>query len=230
MKNLNFPVMLIFTCCLFVGISCKKDDPSNVPIIIEESTPVTDYDGNTYKTVRIGDQIWMAENLRTTHYSDGTPVQNFIYNNEETNVSKYGRLYRWAAAMRNATSSNSNPSGIQGVSPVGWHIPSNAEWLELVNNLGGSSVAGGKLKSIGTTDWVEPNTGATNESLCNALPAGFYRVDGVYMKLNEWCIFNTSTSTGVEGISVCMLKNNSNAIISEMFHPLDAVSVRCVKN
>jgi len=225
MNIISFMLVAILSCCCVFSISYKKDDP----LIIEEALPVTDYDGNEYRTVRIGNQIWMAENLKTTHYSDGTPVQNYIYNNEETNVSKYGRLYRWAAAMRNAASSNSNPSGIQGVSPDGWHVPSSAEWIELINNLGGSTVAGGKLKSIGTTDWLEPNTSATNGSLLNVLPAGFYRVDGAFMKLNEWSVLISSTTTGI-GISVRMLKNNSQGIISEIFHPLDAVSVRCVKN
>jgi uncharacterized protein (TIGR02145 family) len=225
----NYYLLITSTICLlFLNINCNKDDSSK-EITIEEATPVTDYDGNTYKTVRIGDQTWMAENLRTTHYSDGTLVQNFVYNNDETNVSKYGRLYRWAAVMRSAASSNSNPSGVQGVSPEGWHIPSSAEWLELINNLGGTAVAGGKLKSIGTTDWIEPNTGATNESILNGLPAGFFRVDGVFMKLNEWCIFISSTTTGI-GISVHMLKSNSANITPEMFHPMDALSVRCVKN
>jgi uncharacterized protein (TIGR02145 family) len=79
--------------------------------------------------------------------------------------------------MNGAASSTTNPSGIQGVCPTGWHLPSDAEWTELTDYLGGTSVAGGKLKETGTTHWTSPNTGATNETGFTALPGG-YRNDG----------------------------------------------------
>lgn len=113
-----------FFAALLLLISCEENDKPTGDITIEESDPVVDYDGNSYKTVKIGYQIWMAENLKTTHYNDGTPVQSFVYNNEENSATNYGRLYQWAATMRNSVSSNSNPSGVQGISPQGWHIPS----------------------------------------------------------------------------------------------------------
>ena len=109
---------------------------------------VTDYDGNTYNTVQIGNQCWMKENLKTTHYSDGTeiPLSTTIYpygdtitplryypNNLSSNLTAYGYWYNWEAVMKNAPSSNNNPSGRQGVCPVGWHVPSKAEWEELIN-------------------------------------------------------------------------------------------------
>jgi len=88
------------------------------------------------------------------------------------NYSAYGVLYNWPAAMNSETSSTANPSGVQGVCPTGWHIPSDAEWTELTDYLGGRNVAGGKLKEIGTTHWNSPNTGATNETGFTALPGG----------------------------------------------------------
>nr|MDA3821321.1 FISUMP domain-containing protein [Bacteroidales bacterium] len=108
-----------------------------------ETGTVTDYDNNTYNTVKIGNQWWMAENLKTTHYANGTEIQLIentstwaalgfevkamcYYDNSSTNANTYGALYNWAAAMNGANSSYSNPSLVQGVCPAGWHLPSDA--------------------------------------------------------------------------------------------------------
>ena len=212
-------------------LSCNKETPSNAePLVIEEGQPVSDYDGNVYRTITIGNQTWMAENLRSTHYSDGTPLENFCYNNDTACAAQYGRLYRWAAAMRHAESSNSNPSRVQGASPTGWHVPGDAEWQELIDALGGSAAAGGKLKTTDTLAWLSPNTGATNESRFNALPAGFYRVDDVFMSMRERAILATSTAAGSMAVMVRTLRNSSAEIVPEQFQPQDAGSVRCVRN
>ena len=103
---------------------------------------VTDYDGNSYDAVRIGNQVWMASNLRTTHYANGEDIPDgnttsdtepYRYNpdNNEANVAAYGYLYNWPAVMHGASSSSANPSGVQGVCPDGWHVPSDAEWSQL---------------------------------------------------------------------------------------------------
>ncbi|MBQ7489819.1 MAG: fibrobacter succinogenes major paralogous domain-containing protein [Bacteroidales bacterium] len=112
---------------------------------------VTDYDGNVYQTIYIGAQCWMKENLKTTHYSNGAAITKMVpstcastfptssnkfyyeYNNDNSNVTTRGLLYSWAAVMNGAGSSSNNPSGIQGICPSGWHVPSNAEWCELEN-------------------------------------------------------------------------------------------------
>ena len=140
-----------------------------IPLIIElEYLTVTDIDGNVYRAVQIGDQVWMAENLKTTHYADGTPIQRIL--GDSAFAETYGALYLWTAAMNAEASSTTNPSGIQGVCPTCWHLPSDVEWTELTDYLGGKSVAGGKLKESGTTHWDSPNTGATNETGFTALP------------------------------------------------------------
>ena len=95
---------------------------------------VTDYEGNYYETVLIGDQCWMAENLRSSKYSDGVDISGDYYK-DASYLENYGRVYTWSAIMRGATSSNANPSGVQGVCPEGWHLPSDAEWLELENQI-----------------------------------------------------------------------------------------------
>jgi uncharacterized protein (TIGR02145 family) len=197
-----------------------------------ETGTVTDVDGNVYKTVKIGNQWWMAENLKTTRYSDGTPIENFVYENDTSNIEIYGRLYRWAAAVRNAPSSNSNPSGIQGVSPQGWHIPSDAEWQELINYLGEESTAGGKLKEAGFDHWLEPNTGATNETGFNAIPGGWFDVTGNnFWGMGQRCFFLTSTAApGNDPVYIRHLRYNNASIPIGDLHPDDASSVRCVKD
>lgn len=107
---------------------------------------VTDYDGNTYSTVQIGSQCWMKQNLRTTHYANGTSIAlgssastttayRYYPKNNSSNVSDYGYLYNWKVVMRNSSSSSANPSGVQGVCPNGWHVPSDAEWTQLTDYL-----------------------------------------------------------------------------------------------
>ncbi len=165
---------------LYLLLHKKSGEPS---LVIEPAGTVSDYDGNVYAAVRIGDQVWMAENLRSTHYSDGAPIECWPYNDDPAMARTYGRLYRLAALTRGAASSVANPSGVQGAAPQGWHIPSPAEWQQLAATLGGASVAGGKLKESGTAHWLSPNTGATNESLFAGLPAGFRGVTGNFQWL-----------------------------------------------
>lgn len=130
-------------------------------------------DGKVYQTVTIGNQVWMAENLAylPSVVGAGTGSQTtpyyyvYGYNGTDVNAAKatsnyatYGVLYNWSAAVN--------------ACPAGWHLPSDAEWTQLTDYLGGQSVAGGKLKETGTTHWSSPNTGATNETGFTALPGG----------------------------------------------------------
>ena len=140
---------------------------------------MTDQDGNVYKTITIGTQTWMAENLRTTKYRDGTvipPISGYAgwytdslgvyytYNNtpDAVSIATYGRLYNWYAVTDS-----------RNIAPAGWHVPTDAEWTTLTTYLGGESVAGSKMKETGTTHWFTLNTGATNESGFTALPSGW---------------------------------------------------------
>jgi len=149
---------------------------------------ITDSENNTYKTVFIGTQQWMAENLKVSKYSDGTTIPNITdntqwqnnttgawayYNNDAVNNAKYGKLYNWYAVSK-ATNGNKN------VCPTGWHVPTDAEWTVLTDYLGGNSIAGGKLKEVGTTNWNSPNTDATNTSLFTGLPGGSRDSNGNY--------------------------------------------------
>jgi len=165
---------------------------------------VTDIDGNIYKTITIGTQTWMAENLRTTKYRNGVAIPNVTdstvwtslttgawcnYNNDASNVQrKYGKLYNWYAATDS-----------RNIAPKGWHVPSDAEWSILTTYLGGEEVAGGKLKETGTFNWVSPNSGATNETGFSALPGGYCEgFDGTFGAVGMfgkwWC--TTESGTG----------------------------------
>jgi len=186
---------------------------------------VTDYDGNVYNTVTIGNQIWLSENLKSLHYSDGSAISEvWVYDDNESNAELYGRLYTWDGAMNYSTT-----EGAQGVCPTGWHVPSDAEWTELGNYLGGNVVAGGKLKSTGTELWQEPNAGATNESGFSALPAGEYD-DTHYQLLGQYAVIWSSTQT-----STIWAKYRYLAYLDAELHPYNyyqdfRYSVRCVKD
>ncbi|MFH0842171.1 MAG: fibrobacter succinogenes major paralogous domain-containing protein [Bacteroidota bacterium] len=202
-------------------------------------------DGNIYHGVKIGDQVWMAENLRylpgvvgpatgssTTSYYyvygyNGTSVTDA---KGTSNYTTYGVLYNWPAAMNGATSSTANPSGVQGVCPTGWHLPSDAEWTELTNYLGGESVAGGKLKEIGTSHWNSPNTGATNESGFTALPGGYRKLDGAFSNIGGTGYWPSTT----ENITFYNWSRSMYWDISDVYRSNgekeSGFSVRCVKD
>ncbi len=158
-------------------ISCNDNSTSSND---DKTVTLTDIDGNDYKTIKIGDQLWMAENLKVTHYRNGDEIQNVTdvitwsglstgaycdYNFDIDNSIIYGHLYNWYAV-----------SDVRNIAPEGWHVASNSEWGDLVNFLGDN--AGGKLKD--TTDWASPNTGATNESGFNGLPGGHSYSNGKF--------------------------------------------------
>jgi len=148
---------------------------------ITGTVTVTDIDGNIYKTIKIGEQWWMAENLKVKHYRNGDLIPNVAgpsewcslskgawctYDNKEEFAHKYGYLYNWFAIEDN-----------RNIAPENWHVPNNEEWQVLIDYLGGFFYAGGKMKANGnlkdgTGLWDPPNEDATNESGFSALPSG----------------------------------------------------------
>ena len=164
---------------------------------------ITDVEGNSYKTVTIGTQTWMAENLKVSKYNDGTPMSNVkdsiewsklttgawcYYNKDEKNNAKYGKLYNWYAVSKTS-------NGNKNVCPTSWHVPTDSEWMVLTDYLGGITVARGKLKEVGTTSWNSPNTDATNTSLFSALPGGFRGDDGSYDGIGVGGVWWSSTES-----------------------------------
>jgi uncharacterized protein (TIGR02145 family) len=186
---------------------------------------VTDADGNVYPIIQIGDQWWMAANLNVTSDPDGEPITGRCYDDDEENCEIYGRLYTWDTTMNGSTE-----EGAPGICPLGWHIPGDAEWQELINCLGGESVAGGRMKETGVLHWSSPNTGATNESEFNALPTGFLDFTGEFRGLGEVCILRTSSSQDPYEVYVRELTSAGTSITRGGIHPDDAIPIRCVKD
>lgn len=202
-------------------------------------------DGNVYNYVTIGTQIWMAENLKylpdvvgPNTFSNTIPYY-YVYGYNGTDVveakasanySTYGVLYNWSAAMSGAASSDLNPSGVQGICPDGWHLPSDFEWLYLAFYLVGDSVAGGKLKEAGTLHWDSPNTNATNETGFTALPGGFCDNVGSFYDIRRNSIWWSST----EFNSTRAIYRNILYSYADLFkynvNKDRGHSVRCVKN
>lgn len=232
MKKLSSIFALLF---LFTNLNIKAQQKGNV----------TDYDGNVYQTVVIGNQEWMAENLKVKHNSDGTEIPLVesnsewddlswtdkaycIYDNDPSNFDTYGVLYTWTAAMDGALSSDLNPSGVQGICPEDWHLPSEAEWIELRDYLG--SNAGGKLKEAGTSHWNSPNEGATNETGFTALPGGIRYSNGNFGAIGDegtWWTTSENNAGVPWRISLSFL---AGSVGSGWIIKNTGVSVRCLKN
>ena len=208
--------------------------------ISQETGTVTDIDGNVYNTVQIGDQWWMAENLKVTHYRNGDPIPNVTdatewinlksgaccnYENNEANVAIYGRLYNWYAVNED-----------RNIAPEGWHTPSHEEWQKLVDYLGGDAIAGGKMKTTGTIEegtglWHSPNAGASNESGFSALPGQYRsRSTGAFTPLGFGAFFWSSTA-GVDSMALYhyFSSSGSGAYFTMTNYPT-GFSVRCIKD
>jgi len=190
---------------------------------------VTDYDGNIYEIITIGDQVWLKENLKSLHYCDGTLIPDVVaYNNDDSLSAIYGLLYTWDAAMNGSTE-----PGVQGVCPCDWHLPTGEEWTILENYLGGPNVAGGKMKESGTEHWLSPNTGATNSSGFTGLPAGefdSYFTPNKFWLLHTAAVFWTSSQTNPLQATERYLSHDDAACGSLAWYKVMKYSIRCIKD
>lgn len=175
-------------------------------------TIVDPRDGKTYKTVTIGTQTWMAENLAFKACNGGC----WPYENKASNAAAYGYLYNWDAARK--------------ACPSAWHLPADAEWSKLVESLGGESAAGGKLKEAGAAHWATPNTGATNESGFSALPGGGRSYDGKFSTIGRDGAWWSSTEDDAMSAWYRGLYNRISD--AKRFRSIKAngYAVRCVKD
>jgi uncharacterized protein (TIGR02145 family) len=195
---------------------------------------VTDFDGNVYHTIKIGTQIWMAENLKATHYRNGSLIQYVMdnttwsnllsgaycdYNNDITKSEIYGKLYNWYAVHDS-----------RNIAPLGWHVASFAEWETLISFLGGSGVAGGKLKETGFIHWTSPNTGASNETGFSALPGGQRDDIGSYLGIGNKAYWWTSTELITNWPGYASVSFNSGTLTDDFIEVERGLSVRCIKD
>jgi len=222
--------------------SCTPQDAPN--------TFTDSRDGKVYKTVTIGEQVWMAENLAylpsvvgpATGSEDAgneTVAFYYVYGYDGTDVaaakatanySTYGVLYNWTAAMNGAASNDANPSGVQGVCPDGWHLPSDEEWTQLADFLGGTSVAGGKMKEAGTAHWTTPNTDATNSSGFTALPGGYRSNAGAFSGFGTNGLWWSSSQYGTSNAWFHTLYYDGSYVLRSHANKENGFSVRCVRD
>ena len=196
---------------------------------------VKDIDGNVYKTVTIGTQVWMVENLKTTKYRNGDPIPHVLvnttwaaltngaycwYNNDITaNKATYGALYNWFTVIDK-----------RHIAPSGWHVPTDGEWAILTTFLGGKSFAGGKLKETLTSHWSSPNTGATNNSGFTALPGGYRDKFGVFSMVGNIGGWWASTQYSKSVAWYRYVDYNSSIVYSCSSYKNSGFSVRCIKD
>ena len=204
---------------------------------------MTDQQGNVYKTIVIGTQEWMAENLKTSIYQNGEPISNVTdlnqwdgltagawtyYNNDSQNECPYGKLYNWYAVV--------DP---RNVCPLGWHVPTDEEWSILINYLdpnaaGGDNfnTAGGKMKTAGLQYWINPNQDAVNESGFSGLPGGalYSNVGAGFSTIGEYGHWWTSTGPGPNLAWIrFMIISNGNAYRT-LNYKRYGFSVRCLRD
>ena len=195
---------------------------------------VTDIDGNKYNTVKIGSQVWLVENLKVTHYNNGDEIPNVQdtakwnnltsgaycnYDNKISNSDIYGHLYNWYAV-----------NDKRKICPDGWHIPTDAEWQKLIDNLGGEIKAGGKLKLQGTELWTSFNVGATNKSGFTALPGGSRINRGIYSANKNASNWWSATEYGNESAWSRFLYYYDEGAYRSYSSKRNGLSIRCIKD
>lgn len=271
-----FGAICVFTLAMLLT-ACKKDNPKpdnegnnnqETPIGGGDDTPhqeypetavvlpqaVTDIDGNTYDAVQIGNQVWMAENLRTTRYADGTVIpmgstysftEPYRYapgtgqSNEENmgNVAHYGYLYNWSAVMHNENSSEASPYGVQGICPNGWHVPSDAEWTELTDYMNSQSTYMSGAKALAATwGWHSANNtnapgnnpSTNNATGFSALPAGNY--NGHSNDFGEFAYYWCATELDDEYAFLRYLNCYNTSVFKTYLYKNFGFSVRCVRD
>jgi len=220
-------VLVIFLMSLQACKNNNNDDDNDQP------QTITDVDGNIYHTVTIGNQVWMLENLRVTHYRNGNPISEVTgndqwvavtdgafcnYENNASNSVTYGKLYNWHAVTDG-----------RGIAPQGWRVPTDEDYNQLAAFLGDVFIAGGKMKEAGYTHWEIPNFGATNSSGYTALPAGYRNDEGVFYGLGIYSYFWTTTPKDDISAYAHHLFSNDEMLYRIHYSKNHAFSVRCIK-
>jgi len=241
--NRGIPLLLMMGLFLIFAVNCNKEEGEKV---ITYGSFFDIRDSNEYQTTTIGSQVWMAENLKYLPFvveadkGSDTISLYYVYDYHDTlvanakatiNYETYGVLYNWPAAMAGSSSSSTNASGVQGVCPYGWHLPSLSEWNQLIDYVT-KSYSGQKLKEAGTSNWPS-NPNATNETGFTARPGGFRRDPGGggFFSLNLTGNWWSSTEYGSYGNARFMsLSVNSTSASLGSTEKSMGCSVRCLKD
>lgn len=253
MKKNYLLLLAMFAIPSLLMMSCKEPEPEPEPE--PETEMLKDYDGNVYTAVKIGKQWWMVENLKTTHYADGTSIGNggevssnnpryYYPGNDSVNKKTFGLLYNWHAVMNGAVSSEENPSGVQGICPKGWHVPSDAEWTELTDYVSSQPefVSGSNAENIGKAlaskeEWaphatphtIGSDTATNNGTKFNALPAGGFLGEpgGGF---GAYGYYWTATKESNTSSYSRDFYYDHPGVYKNIYHKNFGFSVRCVKN
>lgn len=228
MKKCMSAIYLLLLSMPIILTSCKKQDVDNNSKISYGS--VADIEGNVYKTVTIGSQTWMAENLKVKYYRNGDLIKTsgstgdtcskyqWVYENSDFNLDVYGRLYTWNAIMDN-----------RNVCPIGWHIPTDSEWDELINYLGGDSIARTLLMEAGSSHWAIENSGKDiNASGFTAIPGGYF--DGLFNGIKFSGYWWSSSETDPLCALCRYIKYNDKFVYKQTSYKKLGYSVRCIKD
>jgi uncharacterized protein (TIGR02145 family) len=226
--------IILLASVFFTVIACKKEENTNTPAsATTNSETVKDVDGNSYKTVKIGNQTWMAENLRVSKYNDGTSIPVVTdkkawealktpamseYDNSSSNGATYGKMYNFYTVSTNK------------VCPTGWHVPSDQEWLTMINFLGGDSIAGNKMKAIDNTLWTNLSSNSTNSSGFSGLPGGNRWADGVFDGLTRHTTWQTSTEADSTSSFGRYIGNSSANVGRSWTSKRYGLYIRCLKD
>ncbi len=194
---------------------------------------ITDASGNTYEVVQIGQQCWMTSNLKTTKYRNGNDIPNLTgvsqwsstsfgaycdYENSVSNSETYGKLYNWYAVET------------ENICPEGWRVPSDEDWNTLTEVVGGSNIAGGKLKETGTSHWITPNSNATDDYGFTALPGGMRYDQGDFNNIRYLGYWWSSTNNFSTKAWMRSINYNQSNITRSSNEKKYGHSVRCLKD
>ena len=210
MKRYHFCILPVIGFLLLTGCNPKRanTDKDKLPVI-EKGSFTDSRDGHVYKTIKVNDQVWLAENL--DFKLDKSPY----YDDDSNNFSKFGRFYSYENATK--------------ACPKGWHLPDTNEWMILVNNLGGKKTAGGNLKSV--SYWKKSSSTTTNSSGFSILPSGYYdiKMDQFFLtgeNATFWCLQGKDSS---DQKYLSIYYDDPSVIIIKPYKSY-CLSVRCVKD
>lgn len=246
MKKHNSPFnILMITLIILSMFSCNKDEPTTPSNPLNGRTTavfnpdksygsMTDIDGNIYKTITIGNQTWMAENLRVTKYNNGVSIPNIVDNEEwaslttgafcnynNTNdldtIATYGRLYNWYAV-----------ADTQQIAPEGWRVSTVADWNELVDLLGGDTIAGNAIKEVGIAHWKNPYESSNNSGF-TAIPSGMRELSEDTDDIGFFCTYWTASEASLIGAGFIYLYFVSSRIDNGVIYKANGYAVRLIK-